>query len=333
MHRLYSLLIGILACLVLPAASVPSEAAEITVHWIERPELKAVFGQVESRDVVPARARLGGTIVSLSIEEGSAVKAGDVVAVVVDDKLALQLGAIDARIKALDAELQNARTELERAKKLLQTGTVPKSRVDQLQTQVDVFTNQVVASEADRAVLLQQQTEGNVLAPAPGRILTVTVTKGSVVMPGETIARIAGGGYFLRLSLPERHAAHIKRGDEVLVGSRGMADLTQIAPTERGKVVKVYPEIDGGRVLADVDVTGLGDFFVGERTRVWIPVASRQVIAVPASAVSNRYGIDYVQVAGNVEVAVIVGASFDANGTASVEILSGLVDGDRVTLP
>ena len=75
-----------------------------------------------------------------------------------------------------------------------------------------MLTNQIVAAQAERAVLVQQQTEGKVLAPAPGRVLSVPVTKGSVIMPGETVARIAGGGYFLRLSLPERHAAQIKAG-------------------------------------------------------------------------------------------------------------------------
>ena len=277
--------------------ATPLSAAEIAVKIVERPDLKAVFGQVESRDVVPARARIGGTIVSLAVEEGTAVKAGDIVALVVDDKLALQLAAVDARIKALDAELANAQVDLDRAKKLLQTGVAPKSRVDQAQTQVDVLTNQIVAAQADRSVLEQQQTEGNVLAPAPGRILSVPVTKGSVIMPGETVARIAGGGYFLRLSLPERHAAHIKVGDDVVVGSRGMTDLADRAALGTGKVAKVYPEIDGGRVLADVEVEGLGDFFVGERTRVWIPVATRKIVSIPENAVVNRYGIDYVRVA------------------------------------
>ena len=117
------------------------------------------------------------------------------------------------------------------------------------------------------------------MAPAPGRVLSVPVTKGSVVMPGETIARIAGGGYFLRLSLPERHAAHIKQGDSVLVGGRGIGACSyqRCSSCDGGKLVKVYPEIESGRVLADVEVDGLGDFFVGERTLVWIPVGQRQV--------------------------------------------------------
>jgi RND family efflux transporter MFP subunit len=329
---LAALLVAQLAALmVLPAA-----ASEHVVTASQRPDLKAVFGQIESRDVVPARARIGGTIVSLAVEEGSAVQAGDVIATVVDDKLALQLSAVDARIKALAAERDNARVELDRAVKLLQTGVVPKTKVDQLQTQYDVLVNQMAAAMADRSVLEQQQSEGNVLAPSPGRVLTVPVTKGSVIMPGEPVARIAGGGYFIRLSLPERHAAHIRQGDEVIVGSRGMTDLGGKAPLGHGHIVKVYPEIEGGRVLADVEVEGLGDFFVGERTRVWVAVDTRTVLAVPAEAMTTRHGIDYVAVAsadGEVDIPVIVGQSFEDGGTAFIEILSGLAAGDKVIVP
>ena len=317
----------------LAALSAPALAGEVTVAPVAKTEMKAVFGRVESRDVVLARARLGGTIVSLDVEEGTAVKAGDIVATVVDDKLALQLDAVDARLKALDAELQNAQTELDRAKKLLESGVSTRSKVDALQTQVDVLTNQLTAAQAERAVLVQQSAEGKVLAPAPGRVLAVPVTKGSVIMPGETVARIAGGGYFLRLSLPERHAAAIHDGDAVLVGERGIGGN---GATRQGKLVKVYPEIDGGRVLADVEVDGLGNFFVGERTLVWIPVETRQVLGVPAAAISARYGVDYVKLAGaaeSAEVAVIVGAPFDGPNGPLVEVLSGLSSGDKVIVP
>jgi RND family efflux transporter MFP subunit len=329
-----SMTIAFLSALTLAAPAAMS--AEFAVKTVEKPDLKAVFGQVESRDLVPARARLGGTIISLSVEEGSAVKAGDVVAVIVDDKLALQLGAIDARLKAIDAQLKNATDDRDRAQKLFEAGVVPKKQIDAYQTQVDVLTNQRAAAAADRSVLEQQRTEGEVIAPAPGRVLSVPVTKGSVVMPGETIARIAGGGYFLRLSLPERHAAHVREGDEVIVGSRGMTELSADAPARRGRVVKVYPEIQGGRVLADADVDGLGDFFVGERTRVWIPVDKRRMIAVPRQAISTRAGVDYVRVnmaQGEADVPVIIGETFDDAGVTLVEVLTGLSDGDKVVLP
>jgi len=77
--------------------------------------MKAVFGEVESRTVVPARARISGTIGEIGISEGSGVKEGEVIALVVDDKIALQLAAAEARVKALQSQLANARLAVDRA--------------------------------------------------------------------------------------------------------------------------------------------------------------------------------------------------------------------------
>ena len=66
----------------------------------------------------------------------------------------------------------------------------------------------------------------------------------------------------------------------------------------------VYPEIQGGRVIADVEVPGLGDYFVGERTRVYIDTGMRRAIVVPAAYVYRRAGVNYVRLAGGDEVVV-----------------------------
>lgn len=58
-----------------------------TVQTLSVPEEKAVFATVESVDVIQARARISGTIVELHIDEGSEVRVGDVLAVIVDDLL------------------------------------------------------------------------------------------------------------------------------------------------------------------------------------------------------------------------------------------------------
>ncbi|MCF8467999.1 MAG: HlyD family efflux transporter periplasmic adaptor subunit, partial [Sneathiella sp.] len=179
--------------------------------------------------------------------------------------------------------------------------------------------------------------EGTVFAPAAGRVLTVPVTLGSVILPGEEIARIAPGPYYLRLSLPERHAAEIVQGADVLVGERGLTQSPSQNVTARpGRIIKVYPEIVNGRVIADVEVDGIGDYFVNERMLVSIPVGKRTVLAVPAEAIHKLRGVDYVRVAtadGDREVAVILGETFDEGGEKRVEVLTGLYDGDKVMLP
>lgn len=316
----------------------PAEAAEFVVRTETIEETKAVFGQVESRDIVPARARIGGTIRDIFVDEGAQVEEGQEIALVVDDKIALQLDAAEAQIRALQSQLGNAQTEFDRAQQLLNRGVAPQARADQARTQVDVLTNQIAAAEADRAVIEQSAREGKVLAPASGRVLTIPVTPGSVILAGEPIARIAGGGYFLRLSLPERHAAEIVEGDTVSVGERLMSPApTGSRPVLReGRLVKVYPEIAEGKVQADVEVEGLGDYFAGERTLVWIPVGRRAAIAIPEEAVVTRHGVDYVRLAGEagpMDVAVILGDSVPAEDGRRVEVLSGLREGDRVLLP
>jgi RND family efflux transporter MFP subunit len=312
-------------------------AADFLVRATTVVEMKAVFGEVESRTVVPARARIGGTIREIRISEGSEIKEGDVIGVVVDDKIALQLAAADAKIAALESQLANARTELERARQLVTQGVATQSRLDAARTALEVATNQVVAAEADKAVIAQGAREGDVLAPASGRVLTVPVTAGSVILAGEAIARIATGPYYLRLSLPERHAAEIAEGAAVEVEARGEAQASEKSEaTVSGKIVKVYPEIADGRVIADVDVSGIGSYFVNERTLVSIPVGKRSVLAVPPNAVTSLHGIDYVRLAagsGPMDVAVILGATLESQGETLVEILTGLKDGDRIVLP
>lgn len=315
----------------------PALAAEFVVRTTTITEMKAVFGQVESRTVVPARARIGGTIREIRVSEGSQVKEGDVIAVVVDDKIALELKAAEAQIKALMSQLENAKTEVARVQKLVSQGVSTQSALDAVQLQLDVVTNQVAAAEANKAVIEQRAHEGESLAPASGRVLTVPVTPGSVILAGEEIARIATGPYYLRLSLPERHAAEIVEGDTVLVAERGVAGADGTPATARsGKIAKVYPEIANGRVIADVEVADVGSYFVNERTLVSIPVGKRSVLAVPQRAVKTLHGVDYVRIVadgGEMDVAVVLGESFAGADGTLVEILSGLNDGDRIVLP
>jgi len=287
---------------------------------------------------VPARTRIGGSIREIRVSEGHQVSEGQVIAIVVDDKLALELNAAEARIEALNAQLDNARTDLDRAQQLLARGVATQARVDEARMQYDVTVNQIAAADAEKAVIEQRSREGEVLAPADGRILGVPVTLGSVVLPGEEIARVASGRYYLRLSLPERHAAEIREDATVQIGRRGLSPETSggLAEAQPGRIAKVYPEIADGRVIADVAVEGIGDYFVGERTLVWIPIGERRVLAVPPAAVSTRHGIDYVRLAtdsGPLEIAVILGETVRTPDGERIEVLTGLRQGDRVIVP
>jgi RND family efflux transporter MFP subunit len=302
--------------------------AEFQVTVSELDDRKAVFGTVQSVDVVAARARIGGTTRGLAVDEGSAVKAGEVIATIEDPKLGLRLASLDARVRALDAQRKLAQTELNRMRKLRTSGTISQARLDEAQTNLNVATGNRAALTAERAVLEQQMSEGAVLAPAAGRVLRVLVTEGVVVMPGEPVATIAAERYVLRIELPERHARFIREGDEVMVGERGLPP-GEAGGLRKGVIAQVYPEMSNGRVIADVEVAGLGDYFVGERTRVHVATGKRKTILVPADYLRRRHGVTFALVKGEGEVMVQPGQRLGDE----VEILSGLRPGDVLQRP
>ena len=182
---------------------------------------KAVFATVESANVVPARARIGGTVVELAVKEGDAVKQGQVVATIGDEKLALQMKSLDAQIAGLEAQFAQAQSDLTRAEDLFAKGTIPKTVLDQARTAFNVASNALKARTAERSVIQQQVTEGNVLAPTAGRVLKVPVTTGTVILPGETVATVAEqqfhpaaarAGAACALPQSRRFGAHRRRG-------------------------------------------------------------------------------------------------------------------------
>lgn len=310
------------ALIVLLLGVSPAFAETVTLAPVSLTEWKAVYGRIEARDRIPARARLGGTLVSLTVAEGDSVAQGDVLAEIVDEKLGFQLAALEAQGQALAAQLANAQTELTRGQELLAQGVTTAQRLDALRTQVDVVTGQIAALEAQRQVVAQQAAEGAVLAPVAGRVLDVPVAQGAVVMPGEAVAQIGGGGIFLRLAVPERHAADLSEGDAIQIeGADGVVE---------GRLAKVYPLIENGRVVADVEVVGLPDRFVDARVLVRLPVGERSALLVPETALVTRGGVDFVTVEGAGLRAVVPGERVAVDGVAMVEVLTGLQAGDVV---
>jgi RND family efflux transporter MFP subunit len=338
-------LIAALSILLASTVHAPLRAQESTgaykVTEQDIDDLKAVFATVRSKDRVDARVRTPGTVASLKVTEGDQVKAGQVLAIVVDPKIALKLQALDAQIVAVKSRLDTAKSDFERAEQLKDRGVVSQSRYDQLKTAFDVATNELKALQADRAVNERQGEEGQVLAPADGRVLKVPVTEGSVVLMGESVATLAANSYLLRLMLPERHARFMHNGAIVKVGARGLVPAE--SELRDGHIIQVYPELENGHVVADATTSELGDYFVGERTLVWISAGKRKTIIVPTRFIFRRYGLDYVRIkqdSGTIDVVVQLGRRVlsDAvpaeNGTLStVEVLTGLRMGDELVQP
>ncbi len=327
------------------AAPVKTEQVQESIQLTGLPvvrqtitDSKAVFATARSSDKNEARARISGTLVSLNVDEGSRVKRGDLVARIVDKKIRLKMASLDAKIRARKALMQKSKKDLGRGRKLKRSGVITTSRLDELKTTYNVNLDNLKSAQAERAVLVEQMKQGDVLAPSDGRVLKVSVTKGSVVMPGESLVSIAANNYILRLQLPERHARFIKLGDKVVVGARGLDPDEKSVGT--GTIIQIYPELKDGRLIADVKIDQPGNYFVGERTLVRITAERRKTIVIPKSYTFKRYGLDYVRLERSghkpMDIIIQLGSAVITEKNSNkdeVEVLSGLKEGDHILMP
>ncbi|MFP4269618.1 MAG: efflux RND transporter periplasmic adaptor subunit [Alphaproteobacteria bacterium] len=304
-------------------ASAAASADTLVVEVQTVRDYRPIFGTVESVKEASARTRIAGTLEQLDVVEGDDVEDDEEIARVVDPKLDEELAAVDASIRALEAERSLAEIELERVRELRRNNTVSVQRLDEARTNLDVTEQNLAARRAERAVIEEQESEGRVLAPAAGRVLQVPMTEGTNVQPGETVATIATADYVLRARLPERHARFLAEGDSVRIAERGL--LTSDIVGE-GTITQVYPELESGRVVADIRGSGLGSYFVGERVRLEVATGERRAVIVPPAYLDRRYGVTFARLEDGEEVVVQPGSEVDEG----VEILAGLHAGDTL---
>lgn len=323
MRRTLMLSMLLLPGSLLVGAPVFSETQTLAPETVT--EWKPIYAEVETRDRVPARARIGGTITSLDVTEGDMVEAGQRVALIEDTKLLFQIEGIDAQLDAYSSQLEKAQDDLTRGESLSERGVISNTTLQGLQTNVTVLEGQITALQADRQRVAQMIEEGEVLAPEAGMVLDVPVSKGGVIMAGEQAAVIGAGGTFLRLGVSERYADNLSEGDTI--------EISEGADATVGKLAKIYPLIAGGRVEADVEVEGLSSRFVGRRVQVRLPVGTHEALLVPQTALSKAGGLDFVMVeidGHESERVVVPGKPRTVEGETYVEILSGLSAGDVV---
>jgi len=320
------------ACLAaLAVMATPLALSQVkVVEEVTIVDYRPVVARIEAGDTATARSRLQGVVTRLSIDEGDEVKTGDIVAIVTDETLAPQIAAIDSRIEALKSQISQAEDDLQRNEALFQEGFFPKARLDEQRTGLDVLKRNMASAEAERRALSARRNEGQLRAPADARVTGVNVVRGSVVSPGEVIASFATLNGIVRLSLPERHASEIAEGETVTLRLPTRDEAVRTAT-----IIKVYPELRNGAVIADATVQGGLDALVGERVDVLAPVGERRAILVPRDYVSTRYGVDFVRVkVGDrfVDAPVALAAPLADTGD-QFEILTGLKPGDQIEKP
>ena len=281
-------------------------------------------GTVRGRHETNMSFQVGGQILARNVQEGSRVRAGDVLMVIDARDVQQKSNQGDAQVASARAQLELTEKNLERYSQLYQENAVSKATLDQYQTNYDA------AFAAYRSALAQQNQGHNALgytnlvAGANGVVSAVSAEEGQVVAAGQTVLTLVQSGEMeVEISVPENKVGELTLGMPVSVNFwalKGRADgsIREISPmadavTRTYKVRVAIPEPPEGMKLgmtANVSIRGTADgagassavlplaavFQDGDTPQVWVVGENNQLTA--KSVMVESLGDDKVQVTG-----------------------------------
>ena len=166
-------------------------------------------GYVTARRRATISSKITGKVVEVNVEEGMAVKEGQVLARLDDANPRAALAFAEAQAEAArhniaenEVRLADARVTLARRVQLVNEKVVAQSEVDQAKADVDSMVARIAASRemvrvAERQVEMQQTDLDNTIIRAP--FSGVAVTKDA--QPGEMVSPVSAGGGFTRTGI------------------------------------------------------------------------------------------------------------------------------------
>lgn len=137
------------------------------------------IGTVQAFNTVTVRARVDGELQRVSLQEGQLVKAGDLLATIDARPLQAQLAQAQAKKAQDEAQLANARRDLDRNMSLKEFAS--RQTVDTQRALVAQYEAQIRADEAAIEAVQVQLNYTTVTAPLSGRIGLRNVDQGNVV--------------------------------------------------------------------------------------------------------------------------------------------------------
>ena len=157
-----------------PVTAVPARVLDINL-------VQTALGTVAAFKVVTVKARTDGLLLEVLFREGQIVKAGDVLAQIDPKPLQAALSQVEGQLARDQAQLNNARLDLERYQTLLAQDSIAKQQLDQQESLVRQFEGTVKVDQAqvDNARLQLGYTK--VTAPIPGRLGLRQVDSGNII--------------------------------------------------------------------------------------------------------------------------------------------------------
>lgn len=248
-----------------PPESVGSSVAE-SKAW--ESTLSAV-GSISGAQSVQVAAETPGTVVKINFDSGQVVKQGQVL-------VTLDSRAETAQIRALQSRAALAKSNLARAKQLLDVGAIPRA-------EYDTAESELATAESAQASLNAQIGQKTVRAPFDGRTGIRAINVGQYLAPGTMITTLESqGGMYVDFSLPQEDLAMIAVGNKVRIAVRG--DTAAID----GTITAIDPTVDAvtRNIKLRASVANDGKLRSGMYVTVQVVLPTQtSVVAVPLTAV------------------------------------------------
>jgi membrane fusion protein, multidrug efflux system len=163
-------------------------------------------GLLTPKDEIRLSFNVSGVLDSIPIEEGQAVKAGNLLA-------ELKQTETDASVDQANQNVLKAQRDLARSQALLADGVATEEQVQ------DLTTAYKVASAQQRGVKFNAE-HARIVATADGVVLRKLAERNELVQAGQTVLVLggAGRGWIVRLGLADRDVVRMHPGDSVQVG-------------------------------------------------------------------------------------------------------------------
>jgi HlyD family secretion protein len=211
------------------AAFAPDATPAAQRVTVVAPGRGSVAGFINATGTLAARYEMpvgvageGGRVISIPVEAGDWVNAGQVLAVIDRSVQVQQAASSSAQIQVARADANLAQANLDRASQLVERGFISKADIDRLTATRDAAGARVQVAEAQYRELLARNARLNIVAPASGYVLARSVELGQVVSSGS-------GALF-----------SIARGGEMeLLARLGEADLARLTVGVSAEVVPV----------------------------------------------------------------------------------------------
>lgn len=302
-----------------PPAEVVSTAAVKTDQW--RDTLSAV-GSITAVQGVHLTAEIPGTVAEIKFESGAIVSQGDLL-------VQLDTTTEAAQLRALEAQVEWAQTNLARYRNLRAEDTVSQAEFDQAET--DLKLKQANA-DALRATIAKKV----IRAPFAGKLGIRQINLGEYVDVGKPIVSLQSlAPVYADFSLPQQELARLTTGLPVRV-------TTDTYPDQEfaGTLTAINPDLDAVTRSVRLQATCANErerLRPGMFARVQILLPNeRQALFIPVTAVlSAPYGDSVYVVESNTNNAggLVVRQRFVQLGAAQgdfVIVLNGLQPEERV---